>query len=672
MATYKTPDVYVEEISIFPPSVAEVESAVPCFIGYTEKAMKLTKDDLLNKAHKIKSMVEYERYFGEGAPLVLDYTDPTDRVEVTLDENNSPQSVAIKPKFYLYDSLKIFFDNGGGKCYIISVGNYNDQIIYETAIPDDITMHDGLEVLKKVDEPTIICFPDAVLLPDQDLYNLQVAALNQCGKLMDRVVVCDLKNISSTTTHDQVRDEFRSKIGINNLKYGAAYTPWLKTNLRKNIKYRDIKLVRTGGSTVQLKNLTTDEEIRNLIDEFNIAIAETNNIKTNIIDANKTSSQTSIKENFLSKLDSFDGDTTLTDFNPMRSALRILYHYIIDVVTDFQRFGNSITDGTGWVLKTDFNSIVSNTDLINELKYLFHHSNGFEGSTIITSTHLNDTHSDFTDLFTGVVDPSSTDATITALYSGEDVSSQGKTARNAAMKVFNVINSAVKELLITSEGYESTFENNLRDALGIYKTIIQKINETQSEIPPSGAIAGIYAFVDRTRGVHKAPANVSLAGVDGLTVDIDFEDQKDLNVDTNAGKSINAIRFFTGKGILVWGARTLAGNDNEWRYVPVRRFYNMVEESIKKSTYWAVFEPNDANLWVRVKGMIENYLFQKWRDGALAGAVPEDAYFVKIGLGLTMTPQDILEGRLNVEIGMAVVRPAEFIILKFSHMMQKS
>jgi uncharacterized protein len=152
----------------------------------------------------------------------------------------------------------------------------------------------------------------------------------------------------------------------------------------------------------------------------------------------------------------------------------------------------------------------------------------------------------------------------------------------------------------------------------------------------------------------------------------DNTETDELNIDTVAGKSINAIRAFSGKGTLVWGARTLAGNDNEWRYVSVRRFFNMVEESVKKSTYWAVFEPNDANTWTKVRGMIENYLTQKWREGALAGATTKDAFFVRCGLGVTMNAQDILEGRMNVEIGMAVVRPAEFIILKFSHKLQTS
>jgi phage tail sheath protein FI len=98
----------------------------------------------------------------------------------------------------------------------------------------------------------------------------------------------------------------------------------------------------------------------------------------------------------------------------------------------------------------------------------------------------------------------------------------------------------------------------------------------------------------------------------------------------------------------------------------------MVEESVKKSTGWAVFEPNDANLWTKVKSMIDNYLIQKWREGALAGATPDQAFYVKVGLGQTMTAQDILEGRLIIEIGMAVVRPAEFIILRFAHKMQES
>jgi uncharacterized protein len=205
----------------------------------------------------------------------------------------------------------------------------------------------------------------------------------------------------------------------------------------------------------------------------------------------------------------------------------------------------------------------------------------------------------------------------------------------------------------------------------ISKTLRDNVAALTINMPPSAAIAGVYAATDRNRGVWKAPANVSLTGVVKPSVTITHEDQEDLNVHST-GKSINAIRAFTGKGILVWGSRTLAGNDNEWRYVPVRRLFIFVEESIKKATEFVVFEPNDGNTWLRVKTMIENFLTNLWKDGALAGATPKDAFFVKVGINETMTADDILNGKLIVEIGMAAVRPAEFIILKFSHKLQES
>jgi phage tail sheath protein FI len=206
----------------------------------------------------------------------------------------------------------------------------------------------------------------------------------------------------------------------------------------------------------------------------------------------------------------------------------------------------------------------------------------------------------------------------------------------------------------------------------VYAAIERELRLFPVTIPPSGAIAGVYARVDDSRGVWKAPANVLVRDVSGLTYKVTEDLQDELNIDSTAGKSINAIRAFAGRGILVWGSRTLDGNSNEWRYVPVRRFFNMVEESTKKATARFVFEPNDANTWVKVRAMIENFLRLQWRAGALQGDKPEKAFFVKVGLGETMTALDILEGRMIVEIGMAVVRPAEFIILRFMHKLPES
>ncbi|MCJ8274151.1 MAG: phage tail sheath family protein, partial [Psychrosphaera sp.] len=144
------------------------------------------------------------------------------------------------------------------------------------------------------------------------------------------------------------------------------------------------------------------------------------------------------------------------------------------------------------------------------------------------------------------------------------------------------------------------------------------------------------------------------------------------NVDPISGKSINAIRAFTGKGILVWGSRTLAGNDNEWRYIPVRRTMTMLEQSCKLAARAYVFEQNNANTWAAVKSMISSFLNSVWSDGGLQGASAADAYKVEVGLGSTMTAEDMLNGFMRVSVKVAVVRPAEFIVISFEQEMAKS
>ena|SRR6185312_440584 len=219
----------------------------------------------------------------------------------------------------------------------------------------------------------------------------------------------------------------------------------------------------------------------------------------------------------------------------------------------------------------------------------------------------------------------------------------------------------------------SDLNNVTTGDIGLYNRIEKVLNsQFPMSMPPSPAMAGIYCAVDATRGIWKSPANVAVQSIVGPACKISDEMQANMNVDPTTGKSINAIRAFTGKGTLVWGGRTLLGNDNNWRYISVRRFYIMVEKSVKLAAFRFVFEPNDANTWVRIRAMIENYLTNLWRLGALAGAKPEQAFYVRVGLGLTMTFDDVLNGKLIIEIGMAPVRPAEFIILRFTQIQQTS
>jgi phage tail sheath protein FI len=430
MPTYKTPGVYVEEISTLPPSVAEVATAIPAFIGYTAKGKPETVE-----IAEISTLLEFELRFGKAPATAF-----------TADANGVIGRYDAQPEFLLWYAINLYFKNGGGRCYVVSVDNQSNAL-------SKARFEAGLTELEREDEPTLIVMPEIVALAQADFDDLNKQALAQCAKLADRFAILDVKDGDTASS--------RTGYGADNLAYGAAYHPYLNTSLT------------------------------HLYDETTVKVGA--------------------------------GDDA-----PTLASLK-----------------------------------ASNTSLYNAVK------------------------------------------------------------------------------------------KNLAD---------QRVT-----LPPSAAIAGVFARVDRERGVWKAPANVGLASVIGPTTQITHAQQEALNVDANTGKSINAIRAFAGRGTLVWGARTLAGNDNEWRYVPVRRLFIMIEESAKKSSAFAVFEPNDATTWLKVKGMIESYLYGLWEQGALQGAKAEDAYYVNVGLGKTMSSQDVLEGRMNIEIGIAAVRPAEFIILRFSH-----
>jgi Bacteriophage tail sheath protein len=178
-------------------------------------------------------------------------------------------------------------------------------------------------------------------------------------------------------------------------------------------------------------------------------------------------------------------------------------------------------------------------------------------------------------------------------------------------------------------------------------------------VPPGGSVAGVWARNDDTRGVHKAPANEVVRGAMSLELNITKGEHDQLNPD-----GINCIRSFPGQGIRIWGARTLS-SDPEWRYINVRRLFNYVAESIMEGTQWSVFEPNDQRLWMQLRIAASNFLLRTWREGALFGATPEQAFFVKCDEE-TNPPEVIEAGQVICEIGIAPVKPAEFVIFRLS------
>ncbi|MEQ1961648.1 phage tail sheath C-terminal domain-containing protein [Xenorhabdus khoisanae] len=191
---------------------------------------------------------------------------------------------------------------------------------------------------------------------------------------------------------------------------------------------------------------------------------------------------------------------------------------------------------------------------------------------------------------------------------------------------------------------------------------LQQEQQRQLTLPPSTAIAGIYCQTDNQRGVWKAPANVALTGIKGLKDKVDDGRQGAMN-----DKGINVIRSFTGRGFMVWGARTCTDvNDTHWRYIPVRRLFNSVERDIRQALRAVLFETNNQPTWMRAKAAVDQYLYALWQKNALMGNSPEEAYFVHIGQDITMSDADIKQGRMIMKVGLAAVRPAEFITLQFT------
>ena len=612
--SYKTPGVYVEEIPKLPQSVADVPTAIPGFVGYTEFASSNSDrevDNLLNVPKKIGSLLEFERFFGKAPKLETWSNGDFDH------------------KFVLYDSIRLFYDNGGGVCYIVSIGNYSNAAFTLDSFKD------GLKKLEDIDEVTLLLMPDAATCLNEDgLAAVQQVALMQCQDLKDRFAILDVKEDKSKDA-EEVIQKFRDGIGMQGLDYGAAYYPYISTSYT----YSGFAFSSIVGYIMEQKYKKAD-----------------NTYETDKIFAafkNDTSS-------CLAFLRAWGNVEETEKYVVKKSDEELKRFYSPDNIS--YKLAGTLWEnlkGIGIQLKKDEDK----TKLNAKYETLATEEGGFNAELkayIESQLNPSETFEDLTD------DQKKEKAD---LFLKKQVLVELIAAEIEKEDVEYLPNYLTK--VNPTDVYQDAKEQTLKPFVPYYEEYEKDFADMASIVPPSGAIAGIYAQNDNFSGVWKAPANMSIASIRGVSRLINNQLQDGMNVHST-GKSVNAIRAFSGKGILVWGARTLKGNDNEWRYIPVRRLFNYVEESVQESTEWAVFAPNTQNTWTKIKCQIENFLTNIWRAGGLAGATPEQAFYVNCGLNVTMDAQDILEGRLIVEIGMAAVRPAEFIILRFSHKLQES
>lgn len=574
-----TPGVYITELSAFPPSIVGVPTAIPGFIGYTEKA-EINGKPMYNKPIYIGSMADFHQYFGGAYKPVYDLKEkdlkppaepmffsedvslegssgdappaPSERdnydfkvldasgslpvwdyysmVPATVIPPVSPLGTSAfsrtavvedsftEAHFNLYNSMRLFYANGGGECYVVSVGDYSST---EIKAPQ---LLEGLTAMKEQSGPTMLVMPDLVLLPSKGTNPREAppqysevirAMLQQCVDLQDRVAVLDVfgsADVRNQLELDQVIGQFRKAVGDTGLNYGMGYFPFVYTSVidPNEIDYQNIAATSMDALkkvlTLEAENLYPDKDDKGRLDA----------VKANIA---------------LMKARPASGNT------PAEAK---------DVLTINQ-------------------NLVATIPLLAEIE----------------------------------------------------------------------------------------------------RTILAK----NSVLPASGAMAGVFTKVDNTRGVWNAPANVTLNSVIQPTYKLNAKQQGNLNVPVD-GKAVDALREFTGRGTVVWGARTLDGNSNDYRYIQVRRTLIYAEQSIKAALAPFVFAANDGNTWTTVVAMVSSFLQGLWSQGGLMGATASEAFNVQCGLGSTMTAQDILEGYMRVQVTLQMIRPAEFIELTFTQKME--
>lgn len=549
-----TPGVYINEINAFGSSIVGVATAVPVFIGYTQFAGDPTTGaSLYNTAVAIGSLSDFVTYFGgpaerryaiapagQATPSFTAAYMPTGATAPQL-EGFVFAPAATEPGFALYQQMQLFFANGGGNCYVVSVGSYwSGQL--PTALPDpsgwlpgaisagDLT--GGLTAASHAAGPTMMVVPEACQLSLADYGTVACAMIGQASALQDRVAILDVPGCLGATSFEALQtcqSDLWTAIApqVAGVSYGAAYAPALAASV-------------TSVSDLTYTNLQSAD----------------NHLLNNILTVQAAMT--------------YSGPQLAT----VQAAIATAY---------------PITSGAG--------------------------------------VGAND-----------------------AQFSG-DGSAYPTQAAGQTLAQWQVALTAM-----------------LTNALPIFKQIEQLAADSMNILAPSGAIAGVWAQSDQSIGVWNAPANIALASVDGLLVNLNDTQQGGFNAPVN-GEAINIVRAQPNRGNVVWGARTLDGNSLDYRYIPVRRTLIYIEQSIKLALQPYVFAANDATTWSTVNASVSSFLTGLWQAGGLQGSKASSAFSVTVGLGSTMTQQDILNGYMIVSVAVALVHPAEFIVLTFTQTM---
>ncbi|KAF5420494.1 MAG: hypothetical protein C5S41_13320 [Candidatus Methanomarinus sp.] len=659
MPEYLSPGVYIKEFESGAKPIEGVSTSTGGFLGVTEKGLAIGLPE------PITSFADFKRKFG----------------------NYLPESYG-KYRFLPY-AVDSFFTNGGSRCYVMRVIPNDAEKAKNEAVPKGLKIQLtknqektntelSVDSLHGIDSDSNIKLEQ--LRPDGSVEhsdeNLEIASYdrsknsitleaatplnNDYLKKYTRITVTsiigasDALNIIASSKGDWGEDIIVRSIPVSQAKTQIIENPADSDQYRiknKNGFYNGAIVVFDNGTKKQYRRVT------NLLDDI-ITLSTT--LDGDVVDTesipNKTLStcEFTLKVNYKEETDIFN----YMSMNPDTS------NYFMKVVNDSSKFIKleSPYSSSGDFTRTDPFDMPTNNTMLN-------------GKLFITlSDGNNGTISGLTPAdFIGIDEGPGKRSGIKAFNDIDEVNiitAPGITDPDVQLELvshcenrkdrFAVLDVPENYQSISKvQGHRDIFDSSYAAIYHPWMKIYDLLEKKKIFIPPSGSIMGIYSRSDQTRGVHKAPANEKVQNITDLKYKLNTGEQDLLNP-----KGVNLIRVFPGRGIRVWGARTVSSN-TLWKYINVRRLFIYIEESIEKGTQWVVFEPNDEKLWARVRATITQFLTGVWRDGALMGTKAEEAFYVKCDR-TTMTQDDIDNGRLICEIGISPVKPAEFVIFRIT------
>jgi uncharacterized protein len=666
---YKTPGVYVEEKNSFGSSIVANETAIPSFIGFTQYAIqsngaplnRIKDSKVVYEPKLVRSVLEYENAFG-GADDTGDIYVEQHADTGAYTSKNMKGGDDYTPGF-MYPSISNFFSNGGGACYIISLGTYDEFDTVVTAASIDKEMSFIEKAIEQAETTTLILPTDLLRYGTDKYYSwgTQLINFSEIEKKYFTVMDVIQEKPNDPVLYESDILAYRSSVKPTFPSYAGAYFPYLKSLTAYAYK-KDLSNVYLDGSKLVIGG--------NGVNMYEVV--NTEDVATNVFNATlKSATDFPAVESVAAATDT-DPTTFAVDTSEGTSTLTITYAKDATAADINAAWALVKTKYPDWTLDYKLNGADTSDNVINQLG-MWKNVEANLFPFIVTSNAAKGVTAKTT-VMNATIAEGGTVTAVTSVGSVITITVPAGKSPKEALALYDPKNPTV-QLALNPAYSVSTITAGATVPLPLIYTSNATIEDVKSylavnyiNMPPSPFMAGIYSRLDNATGVWTPPANVSPIGVTGPVVALTNKQQENLNVDATAGISVNAIRSFTGKGTLVWGARTNDGNSLDWRYVNVRRLFISMETDISKALEAYVFKPNVHNTWVEVKTNIESYLYGLFLQGAFAGTVPETSYQVLIGVGETMTDEDVLNGYMRASIMVAPVRPAEFIVLTFSQM----